>query len=221
MPAVMTLGLQATADAGYTFAGWSGSCSGTSPTTSIQLGGARTCAATFVAAGTAAYQLSIDTPAHGTVTGGGITCGTGGTTCSASYAGVTAVTLTAAADTGYAFSAWGGSCSGTGTTTTVSVDGVRTCTAAFTLSTVNGPPYTMTISPRPTGGTVTGAGLNCGSAGAACSVTMPAAMTLGLQATADAGYTFSGWSGHCSGSNPGLYIQLAGARTCGATFTPR
>ena len=83
---------------------------------------------------------------------------------------------------------------------------------------VNGPPYTLTVTPA-AGGTIQGAGINCGAGGTACSVTMPAQMTLGLAATASAGYTFGGWTGHCSGASPSLWLDLKGARACSATFT--
>ena len=48
----------------------------------------------------------------GTVTGSGISCGT---TCSATYASGTLVTLTAAAASGSTFSGWSGACGGTAT----------------------------------------------------------------------------------------------------------
>ncbi|HOG28947.1 MAG TPA: hypothetical protein PLT35_06665 [Vicinamibacterales bacterium] len=63
--------------------------------------------------------------------------------------------------------------------------------------------------------------MNCGTGGSACSVTMPASMTLGLQATPAAGYTFTGWTGNCAGSTANLFLALTGARTCSATFTAR
>jgi len=221
MPAVMTLGLQATPAAGYTFAGWGGNCAGTEAGIYLSLAGARTCTAYFAAgpAGTTSYQLNVTKPTGGTVRGGGITCGTGGTACASTFPSSTPVTLTATPDASYSFTAWGGSCSGTGATTTVTVDGVKTCTATFGALAM-GAPYTMTISPAPSGGTVTGAGLNCGGGGP-CSVTMPAAMTLGLQATPAAGYAFTGWGGNCTGTNPGIYVPLAGARTCTASFAAR
>ena len=77
----------------------------------------------------------------------------------------------------------------------------------------------LTIT-TPVGGKIEGAGINCGAGGTACAVTMPAAMTLGIQATASAGYVFAGWTGDCSGTMPSLWVALNGARACGATFTP-
>ena len=48
---------------------------------------------------------------------------------------------------------------------------------------------------------------------------MPAAMGLGLETVADAGYVFSAWTGNCSGLNRAYYLRLDGAKTCSATFT--
>jgi hypothetical protein len=47
---------------------------------------------------------------------------------------------------------------------------------------------------------------------------MPAAMKIGITATPSAGYTFSGWSGDCTGTATGLWVDLKGPRTCGAVF---
>src|SRR5437899_6741150 len=69
----------------------------------------------------------------GTVTStpAGITCGT---SCAGSYAGGTAVTLTAVAATGSTFAGWsGGGCSGTGSCT-VTVTATATVTATFNQS---------------------------------------------------------------------------------------
>ena len=83
-----------------------------------------------------------------------------------------------------------------------------------------GPPYTLTVTP-PVGGQVRAAGIRCGAGEAVCSVTMPAPMSVGLEAVPSAGYTFSGWSGDCSGTSPAYLLALSGARTCGASFTPK
>ncbi|MFO7690592.1 MAG: hypothetical protein R6W83_08580 [Cryobacterium sp.] len=96
---------------------------------------------------------------------------------------------------------------------------VLTIGAAPALAQTSGPPYTLTFTP-PTGGKVQGAGINCGAGGTACSVTMPAAMTLGLSATASAGYAFTAWTGDCTGTTTSLWLFLGGPRACGATFTP-
>jgi uncharacterized repeat protein (TIGR02543 family) len=46
-------------------------------------------------------------------------------------------------------------------------------------------------------------------------------MLLGLEATPNKGYVFSGWTGNCSGTSANLWLALEGPRTCGATFTKR
>jgi len=213
----MSVTLTAAADSGYTFTAWGGSCAGTSPSTTVLMNAAKTCTATFTAAASS-YALTVTRPANGTVTGGGLTCGTAGTACAASFTAYTSVTLTAAADSGYAFTGWGGSCTGTSLSTTVLMNAAKTCTATFAAGLPTGPPYTMTISPTPTGGSVSGAGLNCGVGGSLCSVTMPAPMTLGLQATPAAGFVFTAWSGDCTGTASSIFVPLTGARTCSAVF---
>ena len=66
----------------------------------------------------------------GTVTSsaGGINCGS---TCSATLASGTTVTLTATAASGSTFAGWSGACSGTASTCTVSMTAARTVTATF------------------------------------------------------------------------------------------
>jgi uncharacterized repeat protein (TIGR02543 family) len=136
----------------------------------------------------------------------------------------TTAALTAAPAAGYTFTSWGGACSGTSAAAYVLMDAAKSCSATFTASgggggLPTGPPYTLTITP-PTGGRVTGAGISCGAGGTACSVTMPVALTIGIAATASSGYTFTGWTGDCSGTSASFSVNLQGARTCTASFAP-
>ena len=79
--------------------------------------------------------------------------------------------------------------------------------------------YRLTISPTPTGGTVTADGLQCGTGGATCSVTLQAAATLTLTATPDTNYSFSSWGGSCSGTSATTNVSVDAIKTCSATFT--
>jgi len=185
------------------------------------------------------FRLTVPRPSGGTVTGAGINCGTSGSVCQVTMPSSMTLGLQANADTGFVFSSWSGDCTGTSPSTWLTLNGVKTCGAAFRAaaaappsgSTTSGgtgtpnppgslpagPPYTLTVS-RPTGGTVMGAGINCGSTGSLCSVSMPASMTLGMQAVPDAGHAFSAWTGDCSGTSPSVWLPLTGPRACGAVF---
>lgn len=84
------------------------------------------------ASGPTSYLLSTVVSGSGTVTSApsGIHCGS---TCSASFASGSSVTLTATPASGQAFNGWSGACTGTGSCT-VSMTAARSATAAFTAS---------------------------------------------------------------------------------------
>jgi hypothetical protein len=90
----------------------------------------------------------------------------------------------------------------------------RTCGAIFNAI---GTSYALTVSPKPTGGTITGTGINCGVNGSDCTESFPNGTTVTLQASAAPGFTFSGWSGACNASGQ---VTMSQARSCSATFTP-
>jgi uncharacterized repeat protein (TIGR02543 family) len=81
--------------------------------------------------------------------------------------------------------------------------------------------YTLSISPTPTNGNVTSSpsGINCGSGGSTCSASFTGTVT--LTATPDAGYTFAGWGGDCSGcgTSTTCNINMNANKTCSANFT--
>jgi uncharacterized repeat protein (TIGR02543 family) len=91
--------------------------------------GARSVTATFTQ-NVVNYILTVSKSGSGTVSSSpsGINCGT---SCSASYASGTSVTLTAAAASGYSFSGWSGACSGTSAACTISMTTARSVTATF------------------------------------------------------------------------------------------
>jgi hypothetical protein len=125
--------LTATADAGSTFAGWSGAgCSGTE-SCSVTMNSNETITATF---NQQPQQYTLTVTKSGTGSGtvksspAGINCGDD---CSETYSKVQKVKLTAKADATSTFTGWsGGGCSGT-KTCTVTVDAAVTVTADFAL----------------------------------------------------------------------------------------
>jgi Divergent InlB B-repeat domain len=132
----------------------------------------------------------------------GISCGA---TCSASFPGGTAVSLTAAPATGSLFAGWsGGGCSGTGPCTV-------TLTAATSVSaTFRKPKHRLTTTTAGTGaGTVSSAptGTSCGST---CSADYESGTVVTLAAFPAAGSLFAGWDGGgCRGAGSCTVILTA------------
>jgi hypothetical protein len=126
-----TVTLTATADAGSTFSGWSGaSCTGTGPC-AVTVDKATTVTATFTkqaAPVTPTRTLRATVSGAGTITGGGLSCGT---TCTTTHPDGTAVSLTATPAAGQRFVRWTGACSATTPTCSVTLTGDATAGAVF------------------------------------------------------------------------------------------
>jgi len=121
--------LTATAGNGFAFTGWSGGCSGTG-TCAVTLTAATSVTATFNAVPSSTLTITMSGPGTGTVTSApsGIDCPT---TCSASFANDTQITLTAAPGNTFGFGGWsGGSCSGL-STCVLTLNAATTVNAAF------------------------------------------------------------------------------------------
>jgi hypothetical protein len=196
--------LTATPDATATFAGWTGACSGTVTTCTVTIDAAKSVGARFI------FPLSVSTSGtgSGTVTSSpaGIACGA---TCSATYDGGTAVTLTPVADATSTFAGWSGDC--TGASCTLTMNAARSVTATFTRKT-----YALSVT-RTGGGTIasTPAGIDCG---ATCTATYVAGTAVVLTATPDATATFAGWTGACSGTVTTCTVTMDGAKSVNARF---
>lgn len=87
----------------------------------------------FTVSAASIFTMSVSRVGLGTVTSSpaGINCGSD---CSENYADGTVVTLTATPASGYAFTGWGGDCSGT-SACQVTMNGAASITATFTAST--------------------------------------------------------------------------------------
>jgi hypothetical protein len=72
----------------------------------------------------------------------------------------------------------------------------------------------LTIT-KPTGGTIVGPGIECGTRGSKCSTTVTTGEPIELDTQPDKEYVFSGYTGDCA---PAGRTAMTEPRTCGATF---
>lgn len=167
-----------------------------------------------VGSGGTNYSVTVSKTGSGsgTVTSApaGIDCGS---TCSATIAAGTSVTLTAVANSGSTFTGWsGGICTGTGACT-VPMNSATSVTANFALG------VTLSVAQSGTGSgvvTSTPTGIVCG---VTCSYGFTAGTSVTLAAVANTGSTFTGWSGGgCSGTGP-CTISMTSATTVTANYT--
>ena len=178
--------LNAAAAGGWSFAGWSGACSGNG-SCNLTMSQNQSVGATFTQN---TYQLSVTTSGSGAVTStdGFINCPG---TCSHTYLSNTQVTLNATPALGWSFTAWGGACSGTGSCKVTMTQNLS-ASATFTQNY-----YTLTVSVVGSGTvTSTDGYINCPGA---CSHTYISLTVITLNATPASGWSFSGWTGACMG----------------------
>ena len=182
--------LTATPASGYSFSSWSGSVTGSVNPTTVTMNGDKSVTANFAQV---CYSLttSVSPSGSGSVGVSPVANCTGG-----KYTSGTVVTLTATLASGYSFSSWSGSVTGSINPTTVTMNGDKSVTANFT---ANPTCYTLTTSVSPSGsGSV---GVNPASNCTGGKYTSGTVVT--LTATPASGYSFSSWSGSVTGSvNP-------------------
>ncbi|MDA1304521.1 MAG: DNRLRE domain-containing protein [Nitrospirae bacterium] len=133
--------------------------------------------------------------------------------CSHSYDLNTVVTLSASADSGYEFTGWNGAgCSGIGTCV-VTMNQLQTVTATFQGSQA----LSVIFGGTGTGSVTDNDSVTCV---ANCLAFFDYNISVTLQASADTGSVFTGWSGAgCSGSGD-CVLAMDQARTVTATFGP-
>ncbi len=185
-----TVTLTATPNSGYTFAGWSGDLSGTNNPATVTMDANKSVTANFTADG---YTLTINA-VNGSVTK---------TPDKASYAYGEVVTLQAAPNSGYSFSSWSGDASGTANPTTVTMNGNKSVTAAFTAAS-----YTLTIN-----------AVNGSATRTPSKSSYAHGEVVTLQAAPNSGYNFSGWSGDASGTANPTTITMNSNKSVTASFT--
>jgi hypothetical protein len=193
---------------GATFSGWSGACSsaGSKPTCSLTLTGATNVAANFSAP---QQQLTVTVAGSGGVASNvpGISCPT---TCTASFAQGSQVTLYASAAENYQFTGWSGACTGQ-STCVVTLNAATSVTATFVQLT-----QPLTVSVLTGGGTVasTPGGVSCPTD---CLGTFPQGSQVTLNPTAAPGWAFGSWGGACNGS-AACTVTMSQAQQVTASF---
>lgn len=118
--------LSAAPDAGSTFAGWSGACSGTG-TCTVNMTSPLTVTATFNLNAPACYNLTVGVRPNGS----GTVSVSPAPNCGTQYTPGTSVTLTASPNPKYIFTKWTGSLASSSNPLVVTMDGNKTFTASF------------------------------------------------------------------------------------------
>ncbi|MDH3444767.1 MAG: fibronectin type III domain-containing protein, partial [Deltaproteobacteria bacterium] len=181
---------------GSLFAGWRGAgCNST-----VMVNRNVTCTAIF---NPIPYTLTVSKAGTGSgrVTARGMNCGED---CNEIYLNGSSIRLNARPDRGSHFVGW----TGQGCDSTVIIAGDMNCTATFNLNI-----YEVAVLKAGTGsGTVTAAGINCGSD---CSEGIAHGSSVVLKATPAIGSRFAGWKGSRCGTGT---FAITGPMTCTATF---
>ena len=193
------------------FAGWSGACTGTGSTCTLQMNDSRTVTATFT--NKPVLTVTKSGSGQGTVTStpAGIDCGTD---CNQPYDRGTNVTLTAEPNQNSTFDGWSGACGGSGTTCNVAMTDSKSVTATFVLK-----PQLTVVNSGNGAGSVTSspAGINCEPD---CTERYEAGTSVTLTADPAGDSSFGGWSvGSCIGLT--CTVTVNQDRTVTATFTSK
>jgi lysozyme len=158
-------------------------------------------------------RLTAAPGAGGSVTDltGRLSCGDGAS-CAALFDPSAIVTLTATPDPGAVFLRWGGACSGSSPTCSVTTLGKRTVTATFG--------YPLSASAAGPGGGIVSSSPAAISCASTCSHAFPAGSSVSLTATPDGASEFDTWSGDCVGLDANACtVTLDQPRSVTASFT--
>jgi parallel beta-helix repeat protein len=207
--------LTATPDTGYLFNGWSGACSGSTPTCDLALSEDKLVTASFIQETAVTRSLSVNVSGDGSIssTPAGIQCGQ---QCEHDFPQATLVTLTATPEAGYQFDGWSGACSGTTSTCSLDLAEDRTVNASFIL--IGSGTNSLSVTLSGNGNVISSpAGIQCGQH---CQHDFTSGTQVTLTATPEAGYLFNGWSGACSGITATCMLDLNEDLAATASFTP-
>ncbi len=208
--------LSATPDAGSSFTGWTGACTGTL-TCTVTMDAAKSVTATFDLS--ANYALTVSHAGNGggntaSVPPGTINCNGSSGVCSASLASPTMVTLAATPNGASSFTGWSGDCTGTGTCT-VTMSAARNVTATFESAILT---VTHAGSGAGTTASIPAGTINCTGSAGVCTAGYPLGSIVTLSATPGGAATFSGWSGGgCTGTG-NCVVTMGASQSVTATF---
>jgi Divergent InlB B-repeat domain len=213
-PAGTPVTLTPTANAGASFAGWDGACSGSGACT-VTMNSLAGVSASFGPSQTLTVNETGSGSGVVTSSPAGINCSATSNQCSAPFAGGSIVTLTASASSGSAFAGWsGGGCSGTASCA-ITLNAATTVTANFAAVAVTD---TLSVQLGGTGsGTVTSSpsGISCGPT---CNASFQPGTPVTLTAAAASGSTFVGWSSLACGVSTTCSLTVTADTTIGANF---
>jgi hypothetical protein len=179
----------ATPDAGLSFAGWSGDLSGTTNPETLVVDADKNIGASFEQT----FALNVSPGTGGSITlepPGGV------------YAAGTAVTVTAVADAGFAFTGWSGDLAGATNPETLVVDADKSVAASFAAA------FSLSVAP---------------GAGGSIALEPPGGSYLDgtvvtVTAVPNANYRFDAWGGNLSGTTNPETLVVDGDKTVTASF---
>ena len=206
----LTVSLIAQPDYGYAFAGWGAGCSGTG-TCAVTMNSDISVSANFIEL--PKYQVKITKPSTGVISSepAGILCGGPSKQCISSFS---SAKLTAIPNPGYEFIRWNGCQTPEGINCYIKPAGKMTVSAAFKKL----PKYNIKITKNTLGSIVsTPAGLKCPEKKKSCSVKFVKGTEVTVIPVPQAGRTFGGWTGACSGLDPCTFL-MDGNKGVGAMF---
>jgi hypothetical protein len=202
--------LSAESDNGFAFANWDGACSGTA-TCTVVMDGDKSVSAKFVQA--PKHPIKVTKPNSGVITSepAGIQCGVANKQCAASFS---SAKLTATANSGFEFVKWNGCPAPEGNMCLLKPTGKVTASAVFRKL----PKYKLMITKNTIGSVFsTPAGLKCPDRKSKCEVRFIKGAQVTLTPLPQAGRSFVGWTGACSG-NDSCTILMDGKKGVGAMF---
>jgi hypothetical protein len=170
-----------------------------------------------LAGGSSAGPFQVSIRSSGTGSGNvvsdpaAISCGSSGSSCAASFATGTSVTLIATPDQNSIFAGWGLACSGK-RSCNLDMKADKQVMATFTALPV------LTVTPNDNGSghiTSSPAGIDCGGT---CAASFTFGAEVILTAVPDAGSSFGGWSGACTGNGP-CTLTMNADTSVSAAFT--